>query len=137
MGPLLRTLGCCLAVVTAAPAQEDPLEATWQVPRASGAEEASWHAHLPKAFRADRATPLVVWFGEEYPEAIQQLTQRGFVVVATTSTQWSALFAALPHHCHSEQGGFHAVVRGPLDAMIPLLLENRSYFLTITSFGDE
>lgn len=137
MGPLLRLLGCLLAVVTAAPAQDDPREATWQVPPARGAEEASWHAHLPKAFRADRPTPLVVWFGEEHAEAIQQLTQRGFVVVATASKQWKTLFAALPRHCHSEQGGFHAVVRGPLDAMTPLLLEHRSWFQTITSFGDE
>lgn len=137
MGPLLRTLACFLALAAGVPAQDDPREATWRAPQKRGEEEASWHAHLPTGFRADRATPLVVWFGEEHPEAIQQLTQRGFVVVATTSTQWSVLFAALPRHCHSEQGGFHAVVRGPLDAMTPLLLEHRSYFQTITSFGDE
>lgn len=137
MGPLLRLLGCLLAVVTAAPAQNDPREATWQVPPARDAEEASWHAHLPKAFRVDRPTPLVVWFGEEHAEAIQQLTQRGFVVVATASTQWKSLLATLPRHCHSEQGGFHAVVRGPLDSATPLLLEHRSCFQTITSFGDE
>ena len=118
MGPLLRTLACFLAFAAGVPAQDDPREATWRAPQKRGEEEASWHAHLPTGFRADRSTPLVVWFGEEHPEAIQQLTQRGFVVVATTSTQWSVLFAALPRHCHSEQGGFHAVVRGPLDAMM-------------------
>lgn len=78
-----------------------------------------------------------MWFGEEHAEAIQQLTQRGFVVVATTSKQWTSLFAALPRHCHSEQGGFHAVVRGPADPTIPLLLEHRSHFQTITCFGDK
>lgn len=138
MKALLLAVGWSFAIAFRLPAQDEPRQEVWETPPARrGQEPASWQAWLPTAFQKDRAAPLVVWFGEPHAEAFTNLTQRGFVVVTTSSTQWKTLLSGLPRHCHSEHGAFHAVVRGDADPVVPVLLEHRSYFQSITCFGDE
>jgi len=134
----LIAVGWSLTIAFQLPAQDDPRQEVWETPPARRSQEpASWQAWLPASFQKERAAPLVVWFGEPHVEAVTQLTRRGFVVVTTSSTQWQTLLSGLPRHCHSEHGAFHAVVRGDADPVIPVLLEHRSYFQSITCFGDQ